>query len=183
MKFKNSKSGFTLVEMLVAVGIFVIVAFIVTSVFITLANANRKAQSIRLVMDNLNFAIDSIALKMREGTDYDCPDDQGNNCNEVSFRTSDSQFITYYLRDDDVDGKSVGRIFTCTGSGCTDGTPITAEQVDITNFIVKINRDPGPRALATLLIQGSAGAGKTVTRFNIQTSVAERNFSGAPVTP
>lgn len=182
MKSKSPQAGFTLVEMLVAVGIFVIVAFIVTSVFITLANANRKAQSIRLVMDNLNFAIDSVALKMREGTDYGCQANYGEDCDEVYFKTSGNQDITYFLRED---AEGVGRIYTCEGRGenCPDETPITAEQVDINDFIVKINRDPGPRALATLLIKGTAGAGRSKTEFNIQTSVAERNFSGLPDNP
>ena len=181
MKFKSSKAGFTLVEMLVAVGIFVLVAFIVTSVFITLANANRKAQSIRLVMDNLNFAIDSIALKMREATDYNCAND---DCSGVSFTTAEGKQITYYLEEEQLDnGESIGRIFTCPAAACNNGTPITTDQVDITNFIVKINRSPGPRALATLLIKGSAGTGRTQTIFNIQTSVAERNFSGTTETP
>lgn len=184
MKFKSSKAGFTLVEMLVAVGIFVIVAFIVTSVFITLANANRKAQSIRLVMDNLNFAIDSVALKMREATDYNCTPNANGDCNEVSFTTAEGKQITYYFEEEQLDnGESIGRIFTCPAAACNNGTPITTDQVDITNFIVKINRSPGPRALATLLIKGSAGTGRTQTIFNIQTSVAERNFSGTIETP
>ncbi len=181
----NKQAGFTLVEMLVAVAIFVIVAMVVTSVFITLANANRKAQSIRLVMDNLNFAIDSVALKMREATNYDCVlGDDVDSCDNVSFITADSDSICYYLKDDEVGGKTIGRIFTSTT--CSGGTPITAEQVDITDFMVLIDRPTIPtgagRARATLLIKGVAGSGKTASSFNIQTTVSERNFSGN-VTP
>ena len=177
----NKQRGFTLVEMLVAVAIFVIVAMVVTSVFITLANANRKAQSIRLVMDNLNFAIDSVALKMREATDYSC-EIEGDFCNNVSFTTADDEAITYYLGSEMIKDKPIGRIFTCPGLNCTDGTPITAEQVDIKGFIVSIVRpdtDAGlGRARAALLIKGTAGSGRTATSFNIQTTVAERNYSG-----
>ena len=55
-QFKQSKqTGFTLIETMVSMAIFVIVAMVITTVFITIIDANRKAQSIRLVMDNLNF--------------------------------------------------------------------------------------------------------------------------------
>ncbi|MBP9856296.1 MAG: type II secretion system protein [Candidatus Pacebacteria bacterium] len=165
----NKQAGFTLVEMLVAVAIFVIVAMVVTSVFITLANANRKAQSIRLVMDNLNFAIDSVALKMREGSSYKCNTEGNDNedCNQVNFYTVSNEQITYYL-----DG---GRIYSCYGGfGCT-GTPITAPEVTINEFIVFIHRpEGGGRARAALLIKGVASKGKTETTFNIQTTVSER---------
>ncbi len=65
-------SGFTLIEIMVAVSIFTIVAVICTGAFITANQINQKAQAIKLAMDNLNFALDDIVFKMKEGTNYRC---------------------------------------------------------------------------------------------------------------
>lgn len=168
--------GFTLIETMVSVAIFVVVALIVTSVFITIVDANRKAQSIRLVMDNLNFSIDAMALRMREGTDYTCTDTWFQVCEQVSFRTAGEgagQTVVYGLFSDD---NGIGRIGRCEGLGCgsqDDFSFITAPQVNITQFSVGIDNQPSKRAV--ILIRGEAGTGRTATQFSIQTSVSERN--------
>ncbi|HNZ55583.1 MAG TPA: type II secretion system protein [Candidatus Paceibacterota bacterium] len=72
---KNHKrqinKGFTLVEMLVSVSIFVIVALIVSGVLVQLSVAYKKAQAMRLLMDNLNFALEKMNLEIREGVSID----------------------------------------------------------------------------------------------------------------
>lgn len=171
-----SQAGFTLVEMLVAVAVFVMVAFIVTSTFLILANANRKAQSIRLVMDNLNFALDSMALRMREGSNYQCYPDTNpsdpTSCSGVSFIDGGNNTINYFL-----EGQ---RIYFCSGN-CAGSIPVTAPEVEIKKFVVLINEpEDGGRALAALLIKGVAGDGKTKTQFNIQTTVSERAPVSSP---
>ncbi|MDO8183680.1 MAG: type II secretion system protein [bacterium] len=170
--FTRATAGFTLVEMMVAVGIFVIVAFIVTTAFLSLADANRKAQNIRLVMDNLNFAIDSMALKMREGNKYNCT--TYPECSDLSFIRSDGFGATYQFSAGS--GGSLGRILGCKSSdssSCSAIVPITAPQIDIKKFSVILSGTT-PKA-ALLLIQGTAGSGKTLSTFNIQTTVSERN--------
>lgn len=69
----NKKSlGFTLVEMMVAVSIFSVVALVVTGAVITANEINRKAQAIKLAIDNLNFALENMSLKIRQGSDFYC---------------------------------------------------------------------------------------------------------------
>lgn len=60
------KTGFTLIEIMVSVSIFVIVALITVSVLLSMAAANRKAQEIRRLHDNLALILDSISLRIRE---------------------------------------------------------------------------------------------------------------------
>jgi prepilin-type N-terminal cleavage/methylation domain-containing protein len=167
-QFKQSKqAGFTLIETMVSVAIFVIVAMVITTVFITIVDANRKAQSIRLVMDNLNFSLDSMALRMREGTNYNCESSDNNGCNRVSFHSaSNNETVVFGLID--------GQIGRCTGATvCNNLRPITAPQINIEQFTVNIDNQASKRAV--MLIRGTAGAGRTLTSFSIQTSVAERN--------
>ncbi|MCX6713057.1 MAG: type II secretion system protein, partial [Candidatus Vogelbacteria bacterium] len=63
-------TGFTLIEIMVAVSIFVIVAFIVTSTLLVVLDANRRANAWRSIMENVNFAIDSMSYKIKFGREY-----------------------------------------------------------------------------------------------------------------
>jgi len=61
---KNIKTsrGFTLLEMIVAIGIFTIVMLMATSALVTIIGANRKVQSQQVAINNLNFALESKSI-------------------------------------------------------------------------------------------------------------------------
>lgn len=74
-KNKNTnKAGFTLIEMMVSVGLFAIVMFISTAVIFSIINGNRKSQSINNVVNNLNFSIESLIRDIKTGYWYNCYD-------------------------------------------------------------------------------------------------------------
>src|SRR3989344_7779722 len=68
----QANSGFTLIEIMVSVSIFVVVAMITTGALITISDVNRKAQAIKIAMDNVSFAMDSMVTNLREGANYHC---------------------------------------------------------------------------------------------------------------
>ncbi len=72
MKNFTKKSGFTLVEIMVAVSIFAVVAVIATGALITASDINKKAQAIKLAVDNVNFALNKMAFEVRNGNTYGC---------------------------------------------------------------------------------------------------------------
>lgn len=65
-------SGFTLIEIMVSISIFSVVMLIVIGALLMLNDANKKAQAIRAVVDNLNFAVDDMTRSMRTGRDFKC---------------------------------------------------------------------------------------------------------------
>ena len=69
---RKTKSGFTLIEIMVAVSIFAIVAVITTGALVTALDVNRKAQAIKIAMDNVSFAMDSMVFNLRDGANYGC---------------------------------------------------------------------------------------------------------------
>lgn len=71
---KNLKpsQGFTLVEIIVATSIFTVVMLITIGALLSLNDASRKAQALRTVIDNLNFAIEDLNRKIRTGDSYRC---------------------------------------------------------------------------------------------------------------
>lgn len=66
------KRGFTLIEIIVSLGIFSIVAVIAVGALVRVTGANRQAQSIQAGVNNVSFVLDAISREMRVGSDYHC---------------------------------------------------------------------------------------------------------------
>lgn len=73
---KNTK-GFTLIEMLVSVGLFSIVMLVAVAAILSIIGNNKKAQGINNVANNLNFAVESMVRDMKTGFFYKCPASNG----------------------------------------------------------------------------------------------------------
>src|SRR3989344_7842968 len=68
----KSDKGFTLIEVVVSVALFSIVMVVCVTALLALVNANRKAQALQSVMNNLSIALDDMARNVRMGTNYHC---------------------------------------------------------------------------------------------------------------
>jgi len=68
----NLKQGFSLVEMLVAIAIFMSIMTVAISSLISIINATKKAQSIKSTIDSVTFALENISRDMRIGSGYEC---------------------------------------------------------------------------------------------------------------
>jgi prepilin-type N-terminal cleavage/methylation domain-containing protein len=66
------QKGFTLVEIMVATSIFMIIMLVAMGALIISSDTSKKAQALRLSMDNVNFAMESVTRSLRMGTHYLC---------------------------------------------------------------------------------------------------------------
>ncbi len=66
------KRGFTLIEAIVAIGLFTAVMVIAIGALLVVSDANRKAQAQRQVIDNLSFVFEDISRTLRTGFDSGC---------------------------------------------------------------------------------------------------------------
>tara|TARA_B100000745_G_scaffold300516_1_gene254908 strand:+ start:10681 stop:11298 length:618 start_codon:yes stop_codon:yes gene_type:complete len=80
--------GFTLVEMLVAVSLFAVVMVISAGALLDMVSANRKAQSLQSVINNLNVALDGMVRNVRMGTTYHCGSPTESSLNVLATRQS-----------------------------------------------------------------------------------------------
>lgn len=87
---QNNK-GFTLLEMIVSMGIFTIVAVIAVGSLVRISSLNRQAQSLQAATNNINYILESMSREMRVGSTYHCADGAVYNGNgpELSFRECD----------------------------------------------------------------------------------------------
>lgn len=152
MKAPYSKTrGFSLIELLVSMTIFITVMTIASGALLTLIDANQKAQNQKLVMSNLAFVLQSMTREIRTGTDWYCgvvrkrsgtdelyrrnssndPFPQRNNTNTIHPEPRDGFLWWQAVRDCDNDGFDIqnsgspGRFFGFIESGdsLTSGLP------------------------------------------------------------
>ena len=66
------EGGFTLIELMVSISIFLIVMVICLGAVLAIVDGNKKAQSINSVSNNLNSAIESMVRDIKTGFGYSC---------------------------------------------------------------------------------------------------------------
>lgn len=69
---KTRNNGFTILEMIVALGVFATVAVLSISSLLSLTNAQKKARTLQSIQDNLRFSMEAIARDLRQGDFFYC---------------------------------------------------------------------------------------------------------------
>lgn len=70
--YLNQNRGFTLVELIVSLGLFAVVSTISIGSLITLIDNNRQLRNDQVVIANIGFAFDMMSRDIRQGVDYVC---------------------------------------------------------------------------------------------------------------
>ena len=183
-----ARRGFTLIELLVSVSIFAMVMLVATGSVFSIVEANKKTHSLKSVMTNLNFALESIARDTRVGFKYVCtPSDPGSNScanggtvfrykanrdvdGDGVYNASDSNDqIEYSLQGAQIKKKIYGNVNT--------ETLITTEEIVIesmTFYVVGTNSGDNKQPKVVISIQGYSGTGTNKSQFNIQTTLSQR---------
>lgn len=181
------KPGFTLIEMMVAVSIFAMVMLIGVGALLSLVEANRRAQSLNSVINNLNAALEGISRSVRVGTDYHCgawndltglsvPKDCVSGGELLAFessggdRNNSTDQVLYRLN------RTTNRLERSLDAGSS-WVALTAPEVAIENFTFYVlgsanTDDVQPRVIIN--IKGSASTGKITSNFHVQATVAQR---------
>lgn len=198
---KSSLTGFTLIEILVSVAIFAVVMLIALGALLAMSESDRKAQTLKSVINNLNFSIDSMSRTIRTGQNYHCNIAQGSiqsprDCNSASnsFALLSSTGATVVYRLENANrtlcvqpSGAVGCIVRSLDGGAS-YVPITAPEVVVSSlqFIVVGAESAAIQPKVALFVSGSvAASGNTnnctgtsagTTCFTLQTSVTQRLY-------
>lgn len=184
---KKNLGGFTLVEMIVSIGLFTIVLFIATNAFLTVVAVDRKSRAIRIGVDNMNLALEDMQRRIKTGSNYFCGESvpvvtfDCGGATTFSFLEQDGQTRTIYAYD--ATSKAIYRA-SYGPSFIGETIRVTAPEISVTGatFIVRgsyagIMGDGGDSAQphVTIAIKGSI-AGQTPTVFNVQSTITQRNY-------
>lgn len=172
--------GFTLVELLVAIGLFTVIAFFSLGALLTIYDSHRKSQTSKTVMDNFNLSLEDMTRVIRFGNTYHCGSagslTSPNNCSSGDDALAvDFQGSTIVYRHC---GTAISKSFS--GSAlCSEMTPVTSADTVIENleFYVFNAEAGGGQPYAVAVIKGYVGTRPTSkTEFSIQTLMSQRDL-------
>lgn len=190
--------GYTLIELLVSLSLFTIVALAMVTSLYTVNAAWKRVQAMKTVMDNLNFAVESISRNIRTAntivcggeanlgkpTDY-CRFDSGAGSGDsviaMNSTLGDSKAIEYSVN------LSTKQIEKRVKEGTSLGqSGIWLNKVAVTTPEIAIDRlrfyvqgslaTDGEQPSVIISIQGKATAVGQTIPFSIQTYVSQRNI-------
>lgn len=166
--YKSGK-GYTLIELIIAVGLFALVMTLASGAYLLMISISRQTQSVATGIDNLSFAAETMTRTIRTGADYSCGGAGGGDCSgggsSLSVTNPSGATMTYAL----------------SGGAITqNGSPLTDPLVNITSLMFYVEGTaPAPsdyeQPHATISISGTitSGPGKTES-FTLQTGATMR---------
>lgn len=90
---RRASRGFSLVELMVSLGIFSMVATMATGAYLIIIGANRHAQAIATGINSVSYALENMTRNIRTGHDYAC--EQSSEAETFSFTDTDNTQVTY----------------------------------------------------------------------------------------
>lgn len=165
-RIQKHEHGFTLVEMLVSMALFSIVIVVIMGSILTIVDVNRKSQSLTVVMNDLNFVLESITRTVKTGEIQDVSD------GVIRVTDQNGRDIRYRWNEEE------GTIERDVDDNGTNYISLTSDQIEITDadFVLFDNNDNyQPRLL--IAVEGEVTITERIrSAFKIQTSVAQRNL-------
>ncbi len=156
-----------------SVAVFTVVALIAAGALLAVADANRKAQAFKSVVNNLHFALESVTRNLRTGSSYSVATFPKGICengyaNGISFVSQDGVAASYSLNGTQI----VRRV----GGGNAVG--VTAPEVLVSRFCFLLQGEEagdGIQPHALLRVGGvMRGGQKLESRFDVQTFMTQR---------
>ena len=186
---KRGNAGFTLVELMVSLSLFTVVILATISSLLIVNDASKKVQSMRTVMDNLNFALESMSRTIRTGSEIGCGGvGSGPDCPYTTQVPSSTLGLT--LAPSSIVEKveyrrevlSTGGVIQkreYNGSTWTPWYSMTAPEINIQSlqfYVEGANAADTMQPSVTMFIKGVATAANQTAPFSIQTIVSQRTI-------
>lgn len=182
--YQNKNRGFTLIELMVSMSIFMMVMLLALGSLVNISNVAKKSRSLHQAMDNVNFAMESMTRSLRTGSNYYCAssvflgDSNTLDCNgedTISFTSQDAtdpsiKNMAYALN-------SINNsLQKCVlGNSCVDMTSsdvvVESLKFDVKGSSKIDSIQPG----VYISMKGTVTIGSEKNSFALQTFVSQRN--------
>ena len=175
-KTTDNKKGFSLIEVIVSMGLFAVVMTIALGALFMVIAANRHAKAIKLVVNNVNVAIEGMTRELRVGSEYcatttgSCDDTTNGGSDRIHFKTDVGENSRYRLHNGSIKRQiNGGSEFNLTGS-----------DVEITalNFYIQGTASgDGIQPFVTIVVRGEIQVGDVVDDFQLQSTISQRKLA------
>lgn len=172
---RNRQRGLTIIELIVSIGIFTVVAVAAVAALTSVIDANRRTRAVTEANNNLNFVLQTMVREIRNGFNYGCDATSPSSTSACTGGSTGFGFIDpsrdevgYRLNNTD---NSIGR--EVNGNGFLSITP---DEIDVThlNFRVVGSNDNKEQSRVEITIQAETGSGDATSTLNLQTTATQR---------
>ena len=178
--------GFTLIELIVSIGLFALIMTLAAGAYLIIIGVNRVAQASATGINSLSFTLDDMTRSIRTGTSYNCSSESGGDCiyggDTFYFTDASGNLVSYTVSNSaTLCGAPNTRCIVKTVNGVS--ATLTDPSVDITTLSFYVT-GTGTAAASdytqphvTFIIAGtvSTGPGKTKD-FNIEAGASMRGI-------
>ncbi|GEM_PF-6563717 len=197
--------GFTLIELIVASGVFIIVMTVASGIFIANNQAGERTRTLQKLHGNLNFIFEKMVREIQFGKiDYDAARDENNNPMErIQLKNNSGQKIEYVVSKFIANGDTfceIGTIGSCVLMGVdmdhdeqiesTEYTYLTGKEMLLSSFQAYItpSNDPflevngvyasssQPQVTLLLSMSSPSNRDEPAQRVSLQTTIVSRSY-------
>ncbi|MCR4261077.1 MAG: type II secretion system GspH family protein [Candidatus Colwellbacteria bacterium] len=175
-KSTYNNRGFTLMELLVAMTVFLIVVGLSSGVFMQTLRSQRAITSFSENMNNITLALEQIAREVRTGFDFvDDTSADGKRYTELKFRNGNGDYVRYEFFQEDEGPGQIARCKSFQEETCDEFDVITSSSVDIKELVFYIQNDDGENRppLVTISVETYINKESDST-LTLQTTVSSR---------
>ncbi len=172
--FYKKDAGFTLVELIVALGLFSLLLLMTVGGFVRSLRTERQASAFTFVNNSLSIAIEQMGKEIRTGRNFCASGTSCQSSSVLSFLNAKGAVITYCI--------DSGTIKRNIGSDCPSGQKITGDDVNVQYLTLRmcdnqVNTGYPPRIT---ILTGANSKKQTPSSYNInlQTTVSSRSLAG-----
>lgn len=174
-KLIRKNSGFSLVEMIVAMGIFLVVVSVIVLFFNQSLIIQRRVFSSQNIQDNIRYAIEFMAREIRMGSDFSVGEgatqkgDMLLASDTLKFTNYKNESVTYTW-DQNISSQTYHLILR-------NGVPIISQNIEVYNFAFILRQDSQPRI--TLIVEAKMKNAKKPEEqipIIVQTTISPRNL-------
>lgn len=173
--------GYTLIELVVAVGLFALVMTLASGAYLLMIDLNRQSQGIATGVNSLSFALETMTRSIRTGSSYSCGA-FGGDCaggeESFTFKDMNGANITYSRGLQSVDS-SVGAIVkTDTNNGAVTFTDPSIHISSLKFYVAGTTQGDDYQPYVTIIVSGTVSSGprNAPQSFTIETGAAMRGI-------
>lgn len=179
MVIRRRHKGFTLIELIVSLALFSMVMVVAAGAYLLMINLNRQTQALSFGINDLSFALETMARSIRVGTTYTCGTARsGTNCtvragnDKFQFKDQNGVTMAYQLI-----GTSIYQIGPSSSVSLTDSAivPVSSLSFYVTGVQAN-NSNDYLQPYVTIVAKGTVatGPGKQPQSFTIETGAVMR---------
>ncbi|MFA6394300.1 MAG: prepilin-type N-terminal cleavage/methylation domain-containing protein [Patescibacteria group bacterium] len=173
IKTINNQKGFSLLEMVVAVGLFSVTILAASGIFQLVVNGQRSAVGAQNIQESLRYVFEVMSKELRDAQQDDgvCEYAEDNevysavNGGEgLAFKSKDGECVVYFLEDGRIEASRDGEI-----------NYLTPQKILISSLNFTVDASSQPRV--TMIISGSIpGKDQDRDEMRIETTVSSRYY-------